>query len=416
MNDGFDSMILRIFMVSAALCGGILLAVVLPQLTETLRAYLPRGMTVQSVNTEPSPKKPEVKPEAPLVIKLSDAQIASVNIKLAPATGGVLARHLAVPGTILPSADRTARISVQTTGTVAELRKGLGDKVAKGEIVALLDSREIADAKGEYLAARVAADLQKTLFQREQELWDRRVSSEQQYLRARASFEDQRVKVDAARRKLRYLGLGTDEIEALPNLPAAQFERQEIRSPIAGRIVDRRVDLGTAVGRDNLETELYSVVDLSQVWIDLAVMPGDLPLVREGQKVRIFSQAASERTEGRIIFMGPVLDRDTRSARVVAEVENPNETWRPGSFVSAEIAIADQPVPVLVPAEAIQRIDGKPNVFVRTSAGFEPRPIGIGRTDDGTVEVTSGLAAGETIVIANSFILKAELRKSQVED
>jgi len=411
-------MILRILTVLAALCSGILLAAVSPRLTETLRSHLPGKITSAQTAAAPKvqPTEAKAKPEEPSLIKLSDEQIARVNIKLAPVEGGVLARHLTVPGTILPSADKTARISVQTTGTVAELRKGLGDKVAKGEIVALLDSREIADAKGEYLAARVAADLQKTLFQRDQELWDRRVSSEQQYLRAKASFEDQRVKVDAARRKLRYLGLGNDEIEALPTLPAAQFERQEIRSPIAGRIVDRRVDLGTAVGRDNLETELYSVVDLSQVWIDLVVTPGDLPLVREGQKVRIFSQATSEQTEGKIIFIGPVLDRDTRSARVVAEVANPDEIWRPGSFVSAEIAIADKPVTVLVPADAIQQIDGKPNVFVRVAAGFEPRPIGVGRTDDGAVEVTSGLEAGETIAVANSFILKAELRKSQAED
>ena len=206
---------------------------------------------------------------------------------------------------------------MKTQGTVAELRKGLGDRVAKGEVVALLDSREIADAKGEYLAARLSAALQKTLYERDQSLWDKRISSEQQYLRSQASYEELKVKVDSARRKLTFLGLGPAEIEALPTLPAAQFERQEIRSPIAGRIVERRVDLGAAVGRDNLETELYSVVNLAQVWVDLAVSPGDLPLAREGQTVTVRDPGhrRERRGQDRIHRPGPRPEHPRRKGR-----------------------------------------------------------------------------------------------------
>ena len=354
--------------------------------------------------------------EEPGLVRLTDAQIDKAGIRAAPAAGGTLTRHLHVPGTIVPSANLTARIAVKTQGTVAELRKGLGDRVGKGEIVALLDSREIADAKGEYLAARVSADLQKTLYERDKSLWDKRISSEQQYLRSQASYEDLRVKVESARRKLTFLGLSPAEIEALPTQPEAQFERQEIRSPIAGKIVERRVDLGAAVGRDNLETELYSVVDLSKVWVDLAVTPGDLPLVREGQTVTVWTDATGERANGRIVFIGPVLDQNTRAARVVAEMANPDERWRPGSFVSAEIRVSERPVAVLIPADAVQTIDGKPTVFVRSQEGFVARPVTVGRSDDRSVEVTEGLKAGEPIAVANSFTLKAELGKAAAED
>ena len=425
-------MVRIIFLVAGALVGGFVIATVWPGAPDTLRAALagrsvagftfPAPRAGETTNADAQPKKKvEAEPQPdhgdkPGLVKLTDAQIDKAGIRAAPAVGGRLTRHLHVPGTIVPSANNTARIAVKTQGIVAELRKSLGDKVAKGEIVALLDSRDIADTKGEYLAARLSADLQKTLYERDKALWDKRISSEQQYLRSQASYQDLKVKEDAARRKLTFLGLSQAEIDALPNQPEAQFERQEIRSPIAGKIVERRVDLGAAVGRDNLETELYSVVDLSKVWVDLAVSPGDLPLVREGQTVTVRTEVTGEEGRGRIVFIGPVLDQNTRAARVVAELANPDETWRPGSFVAAEIEVSDKAVRVLVPADAVQTLEGKPNVFVRGADGFEARPVTVGRSDDRNVEVTAGLEPGEVIVVANSFTLKSELGKAAAED
>ncbi|MBK3402649.1 efflux RND transporter periplasmic adaptor subunit [Methylorubrum populi] len=409
-------MLRRLLPVPLAVAGGFLIATWWPSAPDAVRSLLtgagggsmPRG-SGQTAAAGPEPEKPGL-------VRLTDTQVAKSGIRTASIGEGRLSRHLHVPGTIVPSANLTARIAVKTTGTVVELRKGLGDRVAKGEVVALLDSREIADSKGEYLAARVSAELQKTLYERDKALWDKRISSEQQYLRSQASYQDLKVKEDAARRKLTFLGLSPAEIEALPNQPEAQFERQEIRSPLGGRIVERRVDLGAAVGRDNLETELYSVVDLSKVWVDLAVTPGDLPLVREGQIVTVRTQATDEQAEGRIVFIGPVLDQNTRAARVVAELPNPDEHWRPGTFVAAEIAVSDKPIRVLVRSEAIQTVDGKPTVFVEVDAGFAVRPVTVGRSDDRSVEITAGLEPGETIAVVNSFTLKAELGKAAAED
>lgn len=413
-------MVKRSLLVAGALSGGFLIATLWPGGTDALRTQLAAFGPAASRHSEPMPaavsKPAGVHPVEPTIVQLTDAQIAKAGIRTEPVQGGRLARHLTVPGSIVPSANNTARIAVKTQGTVAELRKGLGDRVTKGEIVALLDSREIAETKGEYLAARLSAGLQKTLYERDQSLWDKRISSEQQYLRSQASYEDLKVKVDAARRKLTFLGLSPAEIEALPTLPAAQFERQEIRSPIAGKIVERRVDLGAAVGRDNLETELYSVVNLAQVWVDLAVSPGDLPLVSEGQTVTVWTQATDERADGKIVFIGPVLDQNTRAARVVAELQNPEERWRPGSFVTAEIAVSDKPVRALVPTDAILTIGAKPTAFVRVEGGFEARAVTVGRSDDHMIEVTTGLVPGDVLVVGNSFILKAELGKAAAED
>ena len=138
---------------------------------------------------------------------------------------------------------------------------------------------------------------------------------------------------DTARQKLFTLGLSEEQIAALPSQPVASLRRQELRSPIAGRIAERRVDLGALVGREGQESELYVVVDLSELWLDLAVPLADLPAIREGQEITVVIGAGGKRVPARIIFVSPLLDRETRAARVVATLANPDQAFRPGSFV-----------------------------------------------------------------------------------
>jgi cobalt-zinc-cadmium efflux system membrane fusion protein len=111
-----------------------------------------------------------------------------------------------------------------------------------------------------------------------------------------------------------------------------------------------------------------------------------------------------------------MLDKDTRSARVIAEVDNRDGIWRPGSFVTAAVAVEEQSVPIAVPVAAIQTMDGGPVVFVRTPGGFQKRPVVLGQRDEQAVEVASGLRLGEMIAVSNTFLLKAELLKGPAED
>ncbi|MFD0935103.1 efflux RND transporter periplasmic adaptor subunit, partial [Methylobacterium trifolii] len=154
-------------------------------------------------------------------IFLDEDQIAAAGITVVPATEGVIARSVTVPGTVVPDADRVARVAAKVVGTVAELRKRLGDTVAKGEVVAVLDSREVADAKNDYIAARVGLDLQETLFERDHALWDKKISAEQQFLRARTSLIEAQLKADLARQKLSALGVPDAEAEKLGEKPPA---------------------------------------------------------------------------------------------------------------------------------------------------------------------------------------------------
>jgi cobalt-zinc-cadmium efflux system membrane fusion protein len=350
------------------------------------------------------------------LVRLSPEAIEAAGINVAEVRGGAIARRIAAPGTLAPHADRIAHVAVKLSGIVAELRKNIGDPVEKDEVVAVLESREVADAKSEYLAARLANELQQDLFERDQALWDKRISSEQQFLRSRNEAARTKMRNDIARQKLFALGLAGTEIASLPSQSEATLRHQDIRSPISGRVVERKVERGVALGRDNLETELYVIADLDRVWAELAVSPEDAPLVHIGQPALIAARGGADSAEGQVIFIGPMLDKTTRSARVVAEIGNQDGLWRPGAFVTAAIAVEQREVPLAVPAAAIQTIGNERVAFVRTSEGFQKRPVVLRQGDGRTIEVLSGLRAGETIAVSNTFLLKAEMLKGMAED
>ncbi len=236
-------MIGRLPLSIVALVAGIAIASFVPGLSQSLRNLVglasgpssaqPRG--VATVGTEQPTPQTEPAEDKQAILKLTEDQITAARIDMATVQGGTLARRI----------------------TVGELRKKIGDPVAKDEILAILESREVADAKSEYFAARLTSELQQDLFERDKTLWDKRISNEQQFLRSRNAAAQSRMKLDIARQKLLALGLTEKDIAALPDEPEASLRRQEVRSPMAGRVVERKVDLGMAVGRDNLETELF---------------------------------------------------------------------------------------------------------------------------------------------------------------
>lgn len=354
-------------------------------------------------------------------IKLTPDQVTAQEIEVAAVGGGALSRHIVVPGTITPDADRIARVPARVVGTVAEMRKRLGDVVQKGEVLAVLDSREVADSKSEYLTASVNFDLQKANFERAQSLWDKRITAEQQYLQIRATFAEAQLRFDLARQKLSALGIDGTEVATAAKQDTAgsapsSLRQYELRSPMAGRVVDRKVDVGTAVGKEGDPSDLYTVADLSTVWVDLTVTPGEIGKVREGAKVAITISGEDERrAEARIMFVSPVLNQDTRSARVIASLDNKDLIWRPGSFVTAEIEIARESAKLLVPRAALQTVGGERVAFVRTPEGFQRRDVKAGKADDDAVEIISGLSVGEEIAVKNTFLLKAELGKSEAK-
>jgi len=349
------------------------------------------------------------------LIKLSAEQIAALRIEVAPVGPGNLLRTVRVPGNVMMDPDRIGHVPAKVIGTVVELRKRLGDVVQKGEVVAYLESREVADAKSEFLTAGANLELQTTLFERERSLFEKKISAEQQFLRAENAFSLSKLRYDLARQKLSALDVDEAEIAELPKQPVANLRRYALRSPIAGRVIDRRVDLGAPVGGDQQEKEIYVVADLSSVWIELVASAPDLALLKEGDGITI-EDPTRAKAVGKTIFISPMVSKETRTTRVIVSLDNTDGRWRPGSFVGASIPVDRRSVPLLLPRNAIQTIDGKLTAFVQVPEGFEARAVQAGAMTEDAVEVLGGLKPGEIVAVLNTFVLKSDLGKAKADE
>lgn len=388
-----------------ALLASVAIGAALPSLFNTIGNHFAPAR--QSAVTEPQ--------TADGAVRLSAAQIEASKITTAPVGPGVITRRITAPAAVKPDPDKIARVAAKVTGVVEELRKRLGDPVARGETIAIIDSREVAEAKSEYLAASANFDLQNVLYQREKGLFEKKITAEQLFLKAKTVFMEAKVKLDLARQKLAALDMSEQEIAALPSQPIADLRRKEIRSPIAGRVIERLVSVGQPVGGEGQAKELYVISDLSVVEVELAVPAADLGLLREGQEVRL-QNAEGRGFEGKITYVNAMITRETRSGQVLARFANPDFSLRPGSLLEAEISLKEARVKLKVPRSAVMIIDGKPNVFIRTPEGFARREVELGRGDDNSVEVVSGLKQGEDIAVSNVFLLKAELGKQSIPE
>jgi cobalt-zinc-cadmium efflux system membrane fusion protein len=363
--------------------------------------------------TAPSAQDEGHKAAAPEgVVLLSPEQIEAARIETARVGPGVLRRQITVPAAVKPDPDHLARVAARVSGVVAEMRKKLGDEVAKNETVAVIDSREVADAKSEYLAALANHELQSQLFQREKGLFEKKITAEQLFLKARATFTEARLRLDLARGKLAALDLSEAEIAALPSQPIARLREKEIRAPIKGRVIERLVNLGQPV---TAESQIYVLADLSEVEVELAVPVANLAAVRVGQPVTLITPDGRS-FEGAVRTVNAMITPETRTGHVLATFANPGLALHPGVLLNAEIALAQTPAKVVIPRAAVQLVHNEPTVFLQVKDGFEKRVIETGDGDETSVEVVKGLSPGETIAVANSFLLKAESTKSEIPE
>jgi len=333
-------------------------------------------------------------------LKLSPEQMTASGVELVAVRQGNLSHQVNVPGRIVADADRMAQIVPKASGIVTEARKNLGDTVKKGEVLALIESREMAEAAAEYQAAQRSAELARTTHNREKTLWEKKVTAEQDYLTAKNAWQEAQIRLDLAKQKVQALG-GTND-------RASRYH--ELKSPLDGLVVERELTLGEFVDTSH---KAFTVADLSILWVETAIAPDDLPRVKEGQTALI--KSGEKQDEGKLIFVSPVINPDTRSAKAIIELQNSEGKWRSGDYANASIVTDTQSAGMVIPQGAVQTIEGKSIVFVKTEEGFEKREIIAGKKDGQNIEIASGLKVGEEVAIGNTFVLKAEAGKSEAE-
>jgi cobalt-zinc-cadmium efflux system membrane fusion protein len=339
-------------------------------------------------------------------VPMDDTAAKSAGIELRTAGPAKIRSTLKLQGEIQFNQDRLAHVVPRLAGVVVKSAKNLGDRVKKGDLLAVLESRTLADLKSEHAATQTRLDLARGNFEREKRLWEEKISAQQDYLASRQTLAETEIAHRNVEQKLLALGLTH---EALTRGGPDGLTRYEIRAPIDGVVTEKHLAIGEAVKED---ASIFTVADLSTVWAEMTIYPKDLSGVKLGQKVTVRASALSAEAEGRVSYVGSLIGEQTRSAKARVTLANPDRSWRPGLFVTVDLVQDETEVPVAVSAEAIQAYRDRKVVFGRFGEFFEARPVELGRSDGKWVEVASGLAPGTRYAATNSFVLKADLGKA----
>lgn len=333
-------------------------------------------------------------------IAMSDEQLKSAGVALAAAGPAKIGTTLRLLGEVKYNSDRTVQIVPRLAGLVEQVRVSAGDTVRKGQVMAVLSSQSLADQRAELLAAQQRLSLARTTYERERKLWEEKITPEQDMLSARSSMQEASIAVQSAQNKSASLG-GT--------VASGSLTRYELRSPIDGVVTEKHISLGEVVKEDSA---VFTVSDLSSVWVEAPVSVPDLGGMAVGQPVTVRANGFDASATGKVAYISALVGEQTRSAMVRTSLANPKGLWRPGLPVTLEVLLEEKEVPVAISAQAVQDLGSAKVVFGRYGESLEARPLELGRSDGKLVEVLGGLTAGERYAATNSFVVKAELGKA----
>lgn len=357
---------------------------------------------------ETAPNSQSAESHADGDVALTAEQIAAAQIALVRPIRGRSTETIEVSAIIESDPDRTRIVATPVAGRIVSLTRNLGDAVARGQTLAVIESREAASLHAEIERTRSRAELARATLNRDEALYARGFRPLREVEISRAAAREADVAVRLARQQASASGVR-----------GGSLNRIVITAPIAGHVIARTAILGQSFTADTAETELFRIASLDKLSVNLTLPPADATRVRRGGKLEIVS--AGRRQQATVRFVAPALDPETRLVRVIADLDNRSGQWRVGEQVQARISVGGTSVDaaggaiLMIPAAAVQTVENRSVVFVRTDDGFRTAPVMLGRRDGQMVAVTKGLTGDETIASANSFTLKAELGKGEAE-
>lgn len=338
------------------------------------------------------------------VVRLDSAaqRLAGIEIDTVSSGGdGALIAN----GTITYDANRVSVVGSRAEERVVSVRTDLGARVRAGAVLAMIESSEVGELRGQLERAQALREVARRTYEREQRLYAAEISSQKELLAAETEHRTAEAEYRSALARLEAVGASTGD--------GATFS---LRTSVSGTVVERNASPGQLVGP---ETNLFTVADLYHVWITVDVYESDFERVRRGAPAVVLPRALpDEKFAGRVTVAGSVVDTVTRTFKVRVEVENTEGRLRPGMFALVRIDAPGRSgaqEPPTVPELAVQELDGKQVVFVPgTEPGeFVAHPVTLGpRTGSGRVVIAQGVSIGEPIVARGAFQLKAELTKA----
>lgn len=333
-------------------------------------------------------------------VEMTAEAVRASGILVQTVSAGGLASEVLTQATVAAAPNGEALLTARAAGAVTRIYKRLGDPVRAGETLAVVESREAAQIAAERTSAAARATLAQKTLAREKRLFEQRVSARQDYEQAQAEAAAANAE---ARRASSAAGAAN---------VTADGRGVVVSSPISGRVTAASVSLGAYV---QPETELFRIADPTRLQVEAAVSGADASRIAPGDRAVV--ETADGRTiEGRVRSITPGLNLETRSATAVLDV--PASGLQPGQSLRARLfpKTTGTSAAIVVPDEAVQTLEGRDVVFVRSAKGFQAVPVTVGQRSAGRAEILAGLKAGQSIAARNAFLLKAEMGKGEGEE
>jgi len=340
------------------------------------------------------------------VVRLSDAARQRATIAVVTVQPRSVSDVLSAPAELQLNGDRVAMVGPRVAGRVARIAVSMGDRVAAGAVLASIDSPDVGSLLASYASAQAAESVAQRTYQREKELFARRISAEREVLAAEADL----ARATSERRTVESRLQALDVVLPQASSSGPESALLPIRSPIQGTVIERNAAIGAPVGPDAV---LFKLADLSTLWLVAKVPETMMRDIRRGDTVTVKVDALPDQpVSGRVSYIGATVSDTTRTVDVRIDVPNRTGQLKPGMFARAQLATRgarERSDHILIPQIGVQELNRKRVVFVpRSDGGFDIREVAVGASVGDDIEVLSGLKAGETIVTTGSFTLKSQ--------
>jgi cobalt-zinc-cadmium efflux system membrane fusion protein len=327
------------------------------------------------------------------------------QIKFEPAKIIPIKKTLDIPGSIEVKQNLLARIGSPVQGRIIEIKGELGKTVKQGDVLAVINSTELAKQQLAYIKSVQMVELKTKAFERAVLLFDADVVSEAQKLQRKTELSAAKADMEASKDQLFVMGMTIDEIEAIQS--EIQIDATtNIVAKIDGKIIKKNVNVGQVV--DPTE-DIFTIAMLSEVWGVAQVPERQIGFLKEGDDLLIDVPAYEDKSvEGKITYLGDIVDPVTRTVTIRTEIDNAHGLLKPDMLISMKVS-GKSIEKVGVPINAIVSIDDIPNIFVKTGENkFLMRPVTLGVKNKDAVHIDDGLLEGEEVVIDGAFHLNNE--------
>ena len=400
------------------LAGGAALAIVAGRVGSRSRPAEPqqsdrsdmRGMVTPAVPSSPS--APIVGPLPDVGVTITPATAAKAGIEVATVSTVDGAGPLRIPGIVEPNAYRQVVVTPLVAGRITRVQAELGVRVSRGQSLAQIFSPDLAAAQTTFLAKRADVEAAHHRLQRAEKLLAIGAASQQEVEQFAAEHTGHATELEGLRSRLVLLGLGPEQVQRL-NAASDVTSTVSVPAPFDGVITTRTANAGANV---EPAAALFTVVDLSTVWVVGSLYERDFLKVRVGSAATVTTRAyPSLALSGRVGYIDPQVSPESRTARVRVEVPNRGQQLRFGMYAEMTFGAAGTTPQVTAPASAVQTVAGRSVVYVRDprrEGRFVEREVQVGQTVNETVEILAGLVAGDVVVSKGTFFVRAERERT----